>query len=165
MAARLFLQPHRWVDPHPARGTPVYRVHREGLQTLALYPGKWKPHSSVEDRTIASGTRPHQGPEGRPLNVSPARKGWVLEFLHTSELRIGRRKTFLPNGSMNRLSCASPGLLVRGSGFSNPRERSGIQIQGFSPGGGASIMVPPAPACRGSAIGAAPQSATHSRDD
>ena len=44
-------------------------------------------------------------------------------------------------GSTNRLSCASPGLLVRGSGFSNPRERSGISIQGFSPGGGASNSI------------------------
>src|SRR5580704_8392769 len=29
---------------------------------------------------------------------------------------------------------ASPGLLVRGSGFSNPRERSILQLPGFSPG-------------------------------
>jgi hypothetical protein len=30
---------------------------------------------------------------------------------------------------------ASPGLLVRGSGFLNPRERSVVQMPGFSPGG------------------------------
>jgi hypothetical protein len=41
----------------------------------------------------------------------------------------------------------SPGLLVRGQALdfspgSNPRERPGIQIQGFSPGGGASNSIP-----------------------
>ena len=48
----------------------------------------------------------------------------------------------LPYLKQPAASCASPGLLVRGSGFSNPRERSGIAIQGFSPGGGASHSNP-----------------------
>jgi len=39
------------------------------------------------------------------------------QFLHFSELRIGRRKRFAVIGSTNCLSCASPGLSVRGSGF------------------------------------------------
>jgi hypothetical protein len=36
------------------------------------------------------------------------------------------------------LDLCQPRTLVRGSGFSNPRERSGTSSQGFSPGGGAS---------------------------
>jgi hypothetical protein len=48
------------------------------------------------------------------------------QFLHIWELRIGRRKTFCRIWINDSLGCASPGLLVRGSGFSNPRERSSI---------------------------------------
>ena len=72
--------------------------------------------------------------------------GWAfgppLEFLHfqSGEFAGGRHVAVF--GLTNSLSCASPGLLVRGSGFSNPRERSRISIQGFSPGGGASNSIP-----------------------
>ena len=45
----------------------------------------------------------------------------------------GRR--FSVFGSMTLTSCVSPGLLVRGAGVSDRRERTAIQIQGFSPGG------------------------------
>jgi hypothetical protein len=40
MAARLLLQPHRWVDPRPAKGTPVYRVHREGTPDNCALSGQ-----------------------------------------------------------------------------------------------------------------------------
>jgi hypothetical protein len=66
---------------------------------------------------------------------------WCLKFLHISELRIGRGRYFavLDQAQLNQ---CQPRTLVRGSGFLNPRERSGIKIQGFSPGGGASNSIP-----------------------
>ena len=59
-----------------------------------------------------------------------------LEFLIFRARASGGR----PQGSYFVAGCslirASPGLQVRGSGFSNPRECSATPIQGFSPGGG-----------------------------
>jgi hypothetical protein len=55
---------------------------------------------------------------------------WSFYIFRSCELVGGRH--FCHTWSTNRLSCASPGLLVRGSGFSNPRKRSGIEIRALA---------------------------------
>jgi hypothetical protein len=52
---------------------------------------QWNPISRIWDSSEKKRRltyRCHQGPEGRPLNVSPARKGWVR--MHDDDERRGR---------------------------------------------------------------------------
>jgi len=63
---------------------------------------------------------------------------WSFYVFRSSELAGGRDFACWINA---QLTLCQPRTLVRGSGFLNPRERSGIKVQGFSPRGGASNSI------------------------
>jgi hypothetical protein len=99
--------------PHFAQ--PLSRPHplkrlRYGSHTHSKV--KW----SGEFRTIALGVQTHQGPEGRLLNVSPAREGWVGFAPPRERQRRGTRF-----GGRGKIQCRRFGRVGTGlSSYTNP---------------------------------------------
>ena len=125
------------------------------LISAALKPGGF-PRVESKDRTSAAkrgcgkslcldGVVPQWlKPHSFQSNYGRAKaRPWSFYIFRSCELVGGRH--FCHTRSTNRLSCASPGLLVRGSGFSNPRERSGIEIRALALVAGRPIPFPETP--------------------
>src|SRR5579863_641031 len=74
--------------------------------------------------TVASRTKPHRGPEGRPLNVSPARKGWVGISLPPSAVGAAPMSSKQTAHKTLRRLC---NVEVRLSVYNNDRDRLPIR--------------------------------------